>query len=377
MIAVAGKQTARANHGPLFKNLGEHGFYPVCEPEMPTIVNNKLRSMKKHYTSLLSLLIASVPALAQTLNQGNTAPVIGDQFTLHVADYIAPGAAGSGQTWNLAGINSLASGNLTYVSVASTANGASYPQATLAAEQDGYAAYFKVTSGGLENAGVQLPTADMVYSNPEMLLKFPSSMGTNWNDPWSTTYTISGITISRSGTVAGSVDGTGTLVMPYGSVPNVVRVKVEENYSDATQGSTFASYVSTNYYYYKAGIHSPLAQISEVTTTTNGSSQTSQGGKWLEGSQVGIQELLSNAIGVDLYPNPAKSNSTMVFTSNGGSHSVDLLDASGHVVRQEELMVQPGISRHELDLHGLQSGLYMVRITAKDGSQGVQRLVVE
>lgn len=34
-------------------------------------------------------------------------------------------------------------------------------------------------------------------------------------------------------------------------------------------------------------------------------------------------------------------------------------------------------TRHDLDLQVRQSGLYMVRITAKDGSQGVQRLVVE
>lgn len=333
--------------------------------------------MKKLYTSLLSFLLASVPALAQTLNQANAAPVLGDQFTLHIANYIAPGTAGSGQTWNFAGITSLVTGDITYISVASTANGSSYPQATLAAEQDGYAAYFKITSAGIENAGVEMPTAEMVYSNPEMLLKFPSSMGSTWNAPWSTTFTISGVTISRTGTITGNVDGTGTLVMPYGAVSNVVRVKVVENYGDVSQGVNFANYVSTNYFYYKAGIHSPLAQVTELVTTTNGTSQTNQSAKWLDGSQVGIRELLRNSIGLDLHPNPANSSSTMVFSSQGGIHSVDLLDASGRVVRHDELMVQPGISRHDLDLQGLQSGLYMVRITSADGSQGVQRLVVE
>jgi hypothetical protein len=334
--------------------------------------------MNKHYTSFLSFLIASVPALAQTLNQGNSAPVLGDQFTLHIANYIAPGSAGSGQTWNFAGITSLTSGDITYISVASTPNGANYPQATLAAMQSGYAAYFKITSAGLEMAGAESPMAAFVYGNPEMWLKFPSSMGTTWSDPWSASYTISGTTITRSGTVTGNVDGTGTLVMPYGPVSNVVRVKVVENYSDVTQGVTVASYVSTNYYYYKSGIHSPVAQVSELVTTMGGTPQTSQNANWLDGSQVGIRELLQNAIGVDLYPNPASNSSTMVFSSsNGGSHSVDVLDANGRVVRHEDLMVQPGIYRHDLDLQGLPSGLYMVRITAKDGSQGMQRLVVQ
>jgi hypothetical protein len=334
--------------------------------------------MNKHYTSFLSFLIASVPAFAQTLNQANSAPVLGDHFTLHIANYVAPGSAGSGQTWNFAGISSLSSGDITYVSVASTANGSNYPQATLAAEQDGYAAYFKVTSAGLEIAGIEMPGTAMVYTNPEMLLKFPATMGTNWSDPWSTTYVSGGMTFTRTGTITGNVDASGTLIMPYGPVSNVVRVKVVENYSDVVQGMTFASYVSTNYYYYKAGIHSPLAQTGELVTNINGTSQTSQGAKWLDGSAVGIMELVRNNIGLDLFPNPATSSSTMVFSSsNGGSHTLEVLDANGRVVRQDQLMVQPGIYRQDLDLQALPSGLYMVRITAKDGSQGVQRLMVE
>lgn len=334
--------------------------------------------MNKYYTSLLSFLIASAPAFAQTLDQGNIAPVLGDQYTLHLAQYLPPGNSGSGQTWNFAGITSLTTGDVIYVSVASTPNGSNYPQATLAAMQSGYADYFKLTSAGLEMVGAELPGVTFHFGDPEMYLQYPSSMGTTWSDTWTATYIINDTIVNRSGTVTGNVDGTGTLVMPYGTVSNVVRVKVVENYSDAAQGITVATFVSTNYYYYKPGIHSPLVQTSRLITTSHGTPSTSQHAKWLDGSQVGIQELLQNAIGVDLYPNPASNSSTMVFSSsNGGSHSVDVLDANGRVVRHEDLMVQPGIYRQDLDLQGLPSGHYMVRITAKDGSQGMQRLVVQ
>lgn len=340
-------------------------------------------SMKALDTGLLvPFLLLGLHAQGQTLDHAGVSPQVGSSFTINQADHSAPGSGGAGQTWNFAtlGVNSAATS--TYVAPASTPYAASFPGATLAMDAGGgNFAYYQASSAGQDLHGLYSGTlgTNMTYQNPQRTLSYPCSYNSTWNDAFSSTFTAMGLNCTRSGTITGLADGHGTLVMPYGTMTNILRVRTVEDYSDDLGGAGTIDYDFTTYYYYKPGVRVPLLVIYEQTSTIAGQAPTNTLGiSWAAGSSVGIQEALRNAIGIEVFPNPARDHASISFSSPGGNLFLEVLDATGQVVRKERLSGQPmGIGRSDLDVSGLTAGLYMLRITAPNGDQGVQRLIVQ
>jgi type IX secretion system substrate protein len=137
-------------------------------------------------------------------------------------------------------------------------------------------------------------------------------------------------------------------------------------------------YLFTNHYFYKPGTHAPLLAIYDQEITTAGSPSSSQSAVWMPGGPAAINEAMAQAIGIEVYPNPANTTATLVFGTEGGDLQLDVLDARGSVVRCEKLSgMGIGIQTHELDVNALPPGIYQVRLLAANGQQGVQRLVVQ
>jgi hypothetical protein len=91
---------------------------------------------------------------------------------------------------------------------------------------------------------------------------------------------------------------------------------------------------------------------------------------------VGIEEAMGNAIGIDLFPNPAHDQVSVVYSADGGRLQLELIDGLGRVARAERVTPGTGIGRHDLNAHGLAPGLYHARIQAENGDTGSKRLVV-
>lgn len=339
--------------------------------------------MKHRYPALLSLsLVAIAPTRAQTLDHASTSPQVGETFVVHQSDYMAPGNGGAAQTWNFASLASNGTLATAYISPASTPYAASFPTATLAIDAgEGNYGYFATTSAGMDILGVYSSTLGTAvsYSDPERILSYPCAYNTTWNDPFYSSFNALGFPCVRSGNITGLADGYGTLNLPFGTVSNVLRVRTVEDYSDDLGIAGTIDYDFTTYYYYKPGIHAALLQISDQTTAIAGQAPTTtQGLTYLDGASVGMDEALRNAIGIDLFPNPAHDQVTVTFSSGGGNLFLELIDATGQSVRSERLAGQAmGVGRSDLDVSGLGTGLYLLRITAPNGDQGVQRLVVQ
>ena len=80
-----------------------------------------------------------------------------------------------------------------------------------------------------------------------------------------------------------------------------------------------------------------------------------------------------------LYPNPATATDFVTLTADiptTGSATVRVLDALGRPVREQVLTVPAGALHYPLDVRGLASGLYVVRLTAANGISTSQRLVI-
>ncbi|MFZ1332678.1 MAG: T9SS type A sorting domain-containing protein [Flavobacteriales bacterium] len=334
-------------------------------------------------TTLLGLALitfATLPAHSQTLTNTTNNPTVGETWTQNSYTYLSEGAAGASQTWNFSAAGTNSTFSQQFVTPASTPYVSNFPNANIATMNGGDYSYMKVDATGWEIHGVHGGSQGItiVYQDPEKILALPCSYNTTWTDNLAATFTSGGIPATRAGSISGVADGYGTLIMPYGTVSNVLRVKTIEDYSDDLDGNYEIDYLFTNYYYYKPGVHFALASVYDQDITIFGNTSTTLSMVWAPGTAIGMDELLRNSIGIDLYPNPTSAQTKVVFSGTAGEMQLELLDGTGRVVLAENLMgTSLGIMQHDLDVSGMPSGIYMLRITAEDGQQGVKRLVVQ
>ncbi|MDX1652884.1 MAG: M43 family zinc metalloprotease [Brumimicrobium sp.] len=80
--------------------------------------------------------------------------------------------------------------------------------------------------------------------------------------------------------------------------------------------------------------------------------------------------------GFEVYPNPATDEANVVFhVKSLQAAKVEVLNAMGQVVNVMNIMAETGRNLVMLDTEGIQSGIYLVRVTT-NGSQQVKRLVI-
>jgi plastocyanin len=104
------------------------------------------------------------------------------------------------------------------------------------------------------------------------------------------------------------------------------------------------------------------------------SNSTPMKGKIVVEAPTGIQNESFSSNGLKLFPNPAKGTFSIQFAQATSVESVQILGSSGMVVMQQT--VGKTLSQHQVDVSGLQAGLYQVVINT--GSQKLlQKLVVE
>ena len=80
---------------------------------------------------------------------------------------------------------------------------------------------------------------------------------------------------------------------------------------------------------------------------------------------------------VSVYPNPANGYVNVDVKANKQvTYRIDLLDLSGRIIKESDETAAPGINHSRLDISNLQSGLYLLRISSRNGYY-VQKLVVQ
>jgi hypothetical protein len=212
---------------------------------------------------------------------------------------------------------------------------------------------------------------DQVYFNPKKILEFPGTLSTFWTDDYS------GVQVGDLGTnvvdgdVSGTVNGHGTLYMPYGPVMNVFRVSVLDAFTTTNNGMTTGGGSYERVFFYKPGVRYPI-----VTTHEDLGAASSTSMSWIDASTVGIQETLQQTIGVDLMPNPASDIVQVQFGTEGVVH-IDVLDLHGKIVTQQQVGPLPnGVHNYSLNVSQFDHGVYLLRVSNLNGESGTRRLVV-
>jgi len=330
-------------------------------------------------------LLTSVSLLAQpVLTATGINPVIGDQFSNKTVGYVSPGSAGAAQTWNLSTMTGTTTTTSTMVTVGSTPNGSSFPNANESGKSSsGTYSYIKTSTGAFQLYGEVAPsgTTSVVfsYSNPEDLLHFPFNYTNSYTDTWASVFTNAGSTYYRKGTDSVKYDGYGTLILPSGSYSNVSRVHFVQNYQDSTYITSFGPYIITyrndEYFWYLNGNHQPIA---DVYILTNSVAAPTQSGNYATSITVGIEEENAILSSYKLFPNPAATEASVsIKLTDAQKVEIKLFNSLGAQVKPSVIGEgSQGSNEYRLDVSTLPEGIYFAQIHLDGALASTRRFVV-
>lgn len=332
--------------------------------------------MKKNLLSLFSACVmTSVGLVAQpTLTSSGISATIGEVLSIANSTVTAsPGNSGANQTWNLSSLTGTASSN-TVVSVSSTPNGASFPNANIALQGSGYYAYYKTSSTAWQNYGSSSSVV-MAYSNPEDFMHFPFTYNNTYTDTWATTFTNT-YTFYRTGSTTVTADGYGTVTTPAGTFTNALRVHFVQNYQDSAYIGVpyIITYQNDEYMWYVNGNHLPLATV--YTLTSNGS--PSSGGSYMTNAVNGISSHDATINSCKLFPNPATDQASLSLDLNEARLvQVELFNALGTNVGP--VIKEVGSAGHNnipINLGNLPEGIYFAQVYLDGKLTETRRFIV-
>lgn len=345
--------------------------------------------MRKIYLLLLSGFIFSNANAQYTLTAAGNNPVIGETGTIYRADtaHVLPGAAGANQYWNFTGIvvqTTATAVNSTYTTTSAAPNYTAFPGTNIA-QTDGSGAYsmWLYNTSGAYLYGFTTPSLTVSYSNPETLYTIPFTYGFTSNDNFGGTFTISGYTAVRSGTVTTIGDGYGTLRMPHNQTyNNVLRIKLQQTTTDVISAINYTSTeVSDTYVFVSGTSKTALLSITDKTTTTTFTSTTVQKDRTVDVNSisiVGMNEHKKEA-NFSIYPNPTNTAEVSLFyvITNSENYEVSVLNPVGQVVKSYSIGTQaPGMYNQIIKLDGLAKGMYFIKLKGRE-NEGVQKIIIE
>lgn len=316
-------------------------------------------TMKKLLLSITCL--GTLPNLfAQpSLNQDDFLPQLDSLITQTIGPFADVGPAGADVTWDFSDLMESATYTAVYTDSDNTPHSDSFDGAIYALDNGvGTFVMFKSSASKLEVLGFDHILGAQVYDDPETYMDFPLNYMDSGTDDFSGSWNFGSAT-ERSGTLEYEYDGYGTLIMPYGTVSDVIRVRQVETYEDVTSQGAFG-FECICYVWLQAGTGRPILEIFEADNY----GQISTGSQWNEPNATGIDYIPTTKAHV--YPNPAKDQLTIAGMI-GQVTNLRLYDVAGRQVKYETgtSLVQNGTLN--LDVSGLNAGTYLLTFTDENG----------
>ncbi len=197
------------------------------------------------YLIILSILLCTPSSNAQTVFTIADAPQIGDHFTLRLGTYTDLPQTGPSQIWDYSLITSGAALSHQFEDAAGNAFVDNYPEASLVLTGTGISEFFHVDGSGIFGYGSvgDLGWGQYWLEVPFRRIALPLYHGASWQDDWSGFQ--GGTVINGERTCI--ANGSGNLVLPWGTVENVIRVSCTDQVQIG-DGSTTIILESVNFY---------------------------------------------------------------------------------------------------------------------------------
>lgn len=329
--------------------------------------------MRKIYLSYLFSLGASICIAQPTLTVSGNSPMPGVDFTVHYDTWQSEGNGGANQTWDYSGLTSDSTKTISYVDPMSTPSGASFPNAEVCqVDYSGYI-YYDYDNNNWDYIGAEAAGTVISSTDPATFLELPLTYGDSWSDTRASTMQFG----TRAGTISGNADGYGTLILPWGTINDVLRIHVEEDYTD----NVFITidYDFDTFWFMKPGIPYPLLLLQTLNVTPSlGAPSQILALQYADESAVGIGEEIEIIGSMSVFPSPAEDNATLEYTlAAGDAMTLSIVEMTGRTVAEVALgRKAPGIHRENISVSGLTSGAYFVQLQGSQ-TQRIERLIVQ
>ncbi|MDA0714181.1 MAG: hypothetical protein O2867_05290 [Bacteroidetes bacterium] len=211
--------------------------------------------------------------------------------------------------------------------------------------------FAKKTEKSFLKYGGVAKTTELFMNDPEEYLRFPLKKGQEWMDSLQSTFSSQGIRFERSGRLKGKVIGEATLLMPYGSVQNVLRISLEETLSDAYEVMGAAMVQTTTNLiecFVKAGNAEPLLTWTRVMVNDK---QISSYLSFVDGSYVEGKDSEGPWNSFSIEQSADQNGARLEFISEWrGVLTMEYLDQDGITIVTEELKTKPGLMVVNIDV---------------------------
>ena len=313
-----------------------------------------------------------------TLTATNNNPSIGTTITTHIVDgtTINAGSSGANATWNYASMVSQSSAPSTYVLPSTLSQGASHGVANMGINSTSGESYFVVDGDEYSLQGTYIPSSSHdIYTNPREFVKFPITYLNSFNETFSgTSENIqASTTYARGGNITIEADGYGTLVMPYGTVNNVLRIKTTTIYADTFMSNPLATYNDVHYFWFNANTNSILMTYNEFTFSTI----VSESATYLDVADVvtGLGDDFVQNSALLMYPNPCSGNVNISLAQLYENALVRILDITGKVVKTQQF--ESGVRLQNFSVNDLETGFYFVQLLENGNISSTEKLIVQ
>lgn len=342
--------------------------------------------MKRLTLLLLCAMITGLSYSQEPLTYEDMNTSIGTEFKVNSLISSFAGSPGMDQVWDFSNLFPEQIQNCVTFQYGNTGAESTFPDANFV-----YAFNFETvfqfftldedefTFHGIYEEGGQI----FNYNDPITYIDFPAEFGNQVADPYEFSYNVNGVVGEVVGTYVAEIDGTGTLQLPWGDIPNVIRVSGVQSHTEtfttndqtyeATYEGVLTSFFAPGYPGFLLNVSSGTVSIPELNIETfQQQTQYLSDFEFLGVDDVEIVEDLN------VFPNPSNGAFTLTFENRDQRDiSLEVLDIQGRVVYAEASIGSGfGSVRHEFDLSGLRPGFYLLRLSDGDRFQGRKIQVV-
>jgi hypothetical protein len=336
--------------------------------------------MKKFYSFIVAAAFCSQTSNAQfTMFAAYHAPTV--TAGMNVADYIRydslaalPNTTGQGQTWNFSAMQiSTVSAPATYVAAGSGTLDALFTGANIKAQHSSNNfTYYKSDSVQLELVGTSNNGSNMVYSDPMIMMKWPTTNTSSFSDNYAWTMG----TDNGNGVYSMATTGSGNLMLVGGKTfTNTMQLTTHDSQTMSTATST-TMVQTTSYIYYWSLNRYPLLKVNYKTTKVDTNAATKSTEIWVNWLEaVGLTDYNFESQ-YAIYPNPA-DNMVGIKLSNTkmAKATMQIYSVTGHLVRVVDLGSATDINA-TVDVSDLSQGVYVVKTSVGDRN-GTRKLIIE